>query len=181
MDKWEILSSRYLLRRKWMDVREDRVRLPNGTIIDEFHVLEYPDWVCTVPITADGHLVMVEQYRHGIQRLCLEFPAGVVEPEEDVLAGARRELLEETGYDAGRYEYVGRCAPEPSRHCNYAHIVVALEAGPVSDPKPDVDEVIRVTTWPVSEIRDLVEQGSFLHGVHHAAVLLSHLKGYVQL
>ncbi len=181
MHTWEILSSKYLLRRKWMDVREDRVRLPNGTIIDEFHVLEYPDWVCTLPITSDGKLVMVEQYRHGIRKLCLEFPAGVIDAGEDILAAARRELLEETGHDASRFEYVGRCAPEPSRHSNYAHIVAALDASPSREPEPDHDEVIRVTTWPLADLRRLVEQGSFVHGIHHAAILLGHLNGYLDV
>ncbi len=181
MDKWEVLSSRYVLRRKWMDVREDRVRLPNGTVIDEFHVLEYPDWVCTLPITVDGQLVMVEQYRHGVGRLCLEFPAGVIDPEEDVIAGARRELLEETGFDAARYEYVGQCAPEPSRHSNIAHIVVASGARCVKEPEPDHDEVIRVAVRPAGEVRSLMEEGHFVHGVHYAAILLAYLKGYVTL
>jgi 8-oxo-dGTP pyrophosphatase MutT (NUDIX family) len=181
MDNWEILTSRYLLRRKWMDVREDRVRLPNGTVIDEFHVLEYPDWVCVMPITPDGRFVMVEQYRHGIEHICLEFPAGVIDDGEEVLTAARRELLEETGYDADHFERIGRCAPEPSRHSNVAHIVVALGARPVREPEPDHDEVIHVTAWPVSDLRELIEQGHFVHGVHHAAILLGHLKGYVEL
>jgi 8-oxo-dGTP pyrophosphatase MutT (NUDIX family) len=181
MHKWEILSSKYLLRRKWIDVREDRVRLPNGAIIDEFHVLEYPDWVCTIPITTDGTLVMVEQYRHGIGQPCLEFPAGVIDSGEDILAAARRELVEETGHDARRFEYLGRCAPEPSRHSNYAHIVAALDARPSRAPEPDHDEVIHVTTWPLANVRQLVEQDSFVHGVHHAAILLGHLKGYLDL
>ncbi len=181
MENWEVLSSRYLLRRKWMDVREDRVRLPNGTIIDEFHVLEYPDWVCILPLTPAGELVLVEQYRHGVGRLCLEFPAGVVDDGEDILTAARRELLEETGFEANRYEVIGRCAPEPSRHSNFAHIVIAPGARPVQEPEPDHEEVLRVTTWPVARLQELIEQGHFVHGVHHAAILLSHLRGYIRL
>ncbi len=181
MGKWEILDSKYLLRRKWMDVREDRVRLPNGVIIDEFHVLEYPDWVCIVPVTDEGQLVMVEQYRHGIQRICLEFPAGVVETGEDVVATACRELLEETGYEAAEFVLLGECSPEPSRHSNTAHIVLAKGARATRPAAPDADEVISVRTWPADRIDELIRVESFVHGVHYAAVLFAFLKGHLRL
>jgi 8-oxo-dGTP pyrophosphatase MutT (NUDIX family) len=181
MDKWKILSSQYILRRKWMDVREDRVQLPTGVIIDEFHVLEYPDWVCVLPLTNDEEVVMVQQYRHGVERVCVEFPAGVVEPGEDVMEAAKRELLEETGYEATDWEYLGDCAPEPSRHSNRAHMVVARGGARAHAPRPDENEVISVRTLPVTELRQLIASDEFVHGVHHAALLLASLKGIITL
>ena len=95
--KWTILESEYLVRRPWLTARRDRVELPDGRIHDEYYVLEYPTWVNVIAITAEGEYVMVKQYRHGLGIVATELCAGVVEHGEDTLAGAQRELLEETG------------------------------------------------------------------------------------
>lgn len=73
--KWELVSSEYLFRRPWLTARRDVVRLPNGTEIPEFYVLEYPDWVNIIAVTADGEFVMIRQYRHGIDQTRYE-PCG---------------------------------------------------------------------------------------------------------
>src|SRR6516225_234135 len=96
---WDTLSSAYLSRKPWLTVRQDRVRLPNGAIIEEYNVLEYPDWVNIIALTHGGELVLVRQYRHGRRAVHFELPAGVCEADDpDPEATARRELLEETGY-----------------------------------------------------------------------------------
>ena len=181
MGKWEILNSHYLFRRKWMNVREDRVRLPNGVTIEEFHVLEYPDWVCILPLTDDYNVVLVEHYRHGIGRLGVEFPAGVVDPGVSVEAAARRELVEETGYEASEFVSLGAVAPEPSRHSNFAHIMVASGATRVREPKPDDNEVITVRRWPIRDLVHLLEEEQFVHSVHSVAILRAHLAGLVDV
>ena len=96
--KWRTLSSEYLIRRPWLTARRDTVELPNGTVNDEYYVLEYPDWVNVVAITTGGDFVFVRQYRHGIDEVCHEIVAGVIEPGEQPEAAARRELMEETGF-----------------------------------------------------------------------------------
>lgn len=101
MEKWKTLSSEYVMRRPWLTARRDRVMLPNGRINEEFYVLEYPTWVNVIARTADGHFVMVEQYRHGLNDIFVELCAGVVEEGETPLEGAKRELREETGYEGG--------------------------------------------------------------------------------
>ena len=174
---WKILDSRYLFRRKWMDVREDRVELPTGVIIDEFHVIEYPDWVCVLPITDDGSVVLVEQYRHGIGRLSTEFPAGVIDEGESILDAARRELLEETGYAARRWSELGSCTPEPSRHSNMAHFVLAGGAYRAARPAPDESENVRVRIETAGAIPGIIERKEMIHGVHLAAVMTAVLKG----
>ena len=97
---WKVKSSRYVIDRPWIKLREDHVVLPSGVEMEEFHVVEYPNWAATVCIDQDDNLVLVEQYRHGIHRSSLELPAGVIEPDEDPLEAAKRELIEETGYIA---------------------------------------------------------------------------------
>ena len=100
---WKLLASEYMIRRPpWLTVRHDRLELPNGNVIPDYYVLEYPPWVNIIPITEDGKIVMVTQYRHGIGRILTEIPAGVMEKEDvSPLAAAQRELMEETGYGGG--------------------------------------------------------------------------------
>ena len=86
----------------------------------EFLVLEAPDWVNVVAVTRSGDgedcFLMVRQFRHGAQMITTEFPAGLIEPGEDPLAAARRELEEETGYRAGKMTLIGKVSPNPGLH-----------------------------------------------------------------
>lgn len=173
MHEWKVLESRYLLKRWWMNLREDRVLLPNGTEIDEFHVIEYPDWCSVVCFTARGELVMVEQYRHGIGRMSLELPAGAMEPGEPALDAARRELLEETGYDAEQWTPLGRCAPEPSKHSNYAYLFRADGAVKIDEQDLDATEHMAVRLVDPADLPRLIQEGDIVHGIHVAALLMA--------
>ncbi len=177
MKRWQVLEQAYLLRRWWMNLRVDRVRLPSGEEIEEFHVIEYPDWVCVLCLTEDEQLVMVEQYRHGLGVISLELPAGGVEPDEEPLEAARRELLEETGYVADRWEPLGRCAPDPSKHTNLAHIFVARNARRVAPPRLDPGEDMEVRLVAPAEALRLADEGQVVHGIHAAALFWAHFRG----
>lgn len=167
---WTTKSSRYLLKRWWMNLREDHVVLPDGRELPEFHVVEYPDWTCVVCLTPDGRYVMVEQYRHGIGQVGLEFASGTVDEGETPLEGARRELLEETGFAAEDWFDLGRCAPEPSKHTNWAHLFVAMGARPISQPKLDEGEDLRVCLLEPAELAAATRDGRLVHGIHLAAL-----------
>ncbi|WP_456424966.1 NUDIX hydrolase [Rhodocaloribacter sp.] len=177
MKPWETLKSRYLLKRWWMNLRVDHVRLPGGAELPEFHVIEYPDWACVVCFAEDGRLVMVEQYRHGIRRVSLEFPAGAVDPGEDRMAAARRELLEETGYAADEWMLLGQCSPEPSKQTNYAHLFVARGARRVADPAFDEGEDLRLCLLEPDEVFRRAESGEMIHGIHLAALFWARHRG----
>lgn len=177
--RWTTLSSKTLLERWWLTLREDRVRLPTGAEIDEFHVAEYPDWALAVAITDGGEAVLVEQYRYAVDRVALEFAAGVVAPDEPPLVAARRELLEETGYEADDWTSLGRCAVEPARHTNYGHLFVARGARQVQAPTLDDTEDLRVRLVTAASLADLVEQGAIVHGTHIAAVFWALQRGLI--
>lgn len=181
MQPWKIKSSRYLLKRWWMNVREDHVLLPDGGELPEFHVLEYPDWTCVLCFTPGGELVMVEQYRHGVQRFSLELPGGAVEPGEDPIVAAKRELLEETGYSSERWSSLGRCASEPSKHTNYAYFFVAREAVRVAEPDPDDSEYLRVEEVEPGRLRALIESERIIHGTHMTALFRAISEGILQV
>lgn len=167
---WTQLASVRLLERWWMTLRRDRVRLPTGVVIDEYHVAEYPDWVAVLALTPEGEAVLVEQYRYGIERASLECPAGAIDPGEAPEAAARRELREETGFEAERWTAVARLAVEPSRHTNWAHLFVAEGAERVAEPDLDATEDLVVRRYPAAELPTLIDEGRIVHGIHAALV-----------
>ena len=179
-EPWTTLASRPLLERWWMTIREDRVRLPNGHVLDEFHVVEYPDWACVLPITDDGRAVLVEQYRHSVGRVGVECPAGAIDPGEDPEAAVRRELLEETGYEAEAWTYLGKLAVEPGRHTNYGHLFVAHGARRVAEPHLDASEDLRLRLVPAASVPALVEAGEIEHGTHAALVFWALSRGLLE-
>lgn len=179
MKPWTVLKSRYLLERWWMNLREDHVRLPDGHEMPEFHVVEVPDWACVLCRTEAGEVVMVEQYRHGVGRSSLELPAGALDPGEPALAAARRELREETGYAARHWRLLGRCAPEPSKQTNHAHLFVADGARRVAEPAPDAGEALRVRLVSPADLLRLADEGEMIHGIHLAAVFWARHRGWL--
>ena len=95
---WEVLDSEYVFKRLWLTARRDHVKLPTGAEINDFYVLEYPDFCNVVAITKDNKFLMERQYRHAQHLTAIEIPAGCVEKGETSLEAAQRELYEETGY-----------------------------------------------------------------------------------
>ena len=78
---WEKLSSKYLVKENWATLRVDTCRMPDGTIIPDYYVLEYPDWVNAVALTSDKQVILVKQYRHAAGEVILELPGGCIESD----------------------------------------------------------------------------------------------------
>jgi len=178
---WEVLSSRVLVERRWLTIREERVRLANGHEIGEYHLLESPEWASVVAVTDDQQVVMVRQYRHGAARSALELPAGVIDPTEAPLAAARRELEEETGFLAQDFHPLTVMFAEPARNRARAHFFVALGAQPSGTVRLDASEDLSLEMVPARELVPRFEAGEIVHAVHIAAILLAGRRGFLDL
>ena len=164
-----------------MTLRVDRVRLPHGPVLDEYHVAEYPEWACVLALTPAREAVLVEQYRYGIDRVSLECPAGAVDAGEAPLEAAQRELLEETGYRAHQWTALGALAVEPARHTNYGHLFVAHDVERVADPALDEAEDLTTRLVRADSLTDRVRSGEIVHGIHAALVFWAEREGLLDV
>ena len=166
---WKVLETNYFRPR----FRIDKCELANGNLLDAT-IFEFRSWANIVALTKNDEVILVKQYRHGICDVLLEFPGGVVEDGEDPIDGARRELLEETGYQASNWTQVGQIYPNPALQTNTLFCYLALDAEKVSDQNLDAGEDIEVHLLPLDELIELAKRGQFQHGLM-TAVLFSAL------
>jgi ADP-ribose pyrophosphatase len=151
-----------------MRLRVDELELPDGTIVSDYYVRESEGFAVIFPVTQDGRIVLVRQYRYGSDAIHLELPAGGPDAGEDLSACAARELREETGYSAARWEFVGAFYTEPARGSSRAHVFLATDAKQTSEPHPDPTEVMEVELTSFEEFRRMLEDGRIDTG--HALV-----------
>ena len=133
--------------------------LPNG-VEGEWECIRHPGGALAVPITPEGQLVLVKQYRFALQGRLLEFPAGTVEPSEDPAETIQRELEEETGYRASQWRSLGKfpLAPGYSDEYIYAYLAEGLEKL-AQPPEQDEDEDIEVVLMTFAEFEQAVRNG----------------------
>ncbi len=123
---WQTLNRDSLLEAPpWLRVWRETVRLPEGQVVEDYHIVEIPDFAVVVPFTRRGRLVVERHYRHGVRRVVLGLPAGQGESGENPEAAARRELLEETGYGGGLWRSLGVYTISDSRIRGNAHLFAA--------------------------------------------------------
>lgn len=157
---WETLARREVLdRRPWLRVWSEDVLLPDGRVIEDFSTIEMPDYAMVVALTDDGLVVAERNYKHGPRRVGLHLPAGYLEPGEDPLAAARRELLEETGYAAERWATLGSFAIDGNRGGGTGHFFLAHGARLVAPPDAGDPEEIAVELLPLDALLAATRNG----------------------
>ncbi len=162
---WERVETRLRGDYKVFRVREDRARSPRTGKPHRFYVVESADWVNCLPVTDDGELICVRQYRHGTQSAALEIPGGLIDKGELPEVAARREMLEETGYVARDLVHLGSMRPNPAIQNNTCHYFLARGATLVSRQHLDQAEDIEVVPVPVAALLRMVAEGEFWHGI----------------
>ena len=169
--KWKILSSEYLFNELWFKVRKDRCETPQGKIVDPYYVYEFPTWVTALAITEDGMVLLERQYRHAIGEICVEIPGGCVDDTDASLEEAiRRELLEETGYEFTKYEYLGRISANPSTNSNLMHMYLATGGKKIAKQNLDHNEEIEIELVTMQKLKEMLRENQFLQAMHLSCI-----------
>lgn len=170
--KWKTLSSEYLFNDQWFKVRKEKCETPAGKIVDPYYVYEFATWVAAVPVTEDGKVVMVRQYRHALGETCIEIPGGCVDDtDNDFEAAVKRELLEETGYNFSSYEYLGKISPNPSTNSNLLHMFLAKGGKKISLQNLDYNEEIEVILLSIDELKQLLKENKIVQSMHVSCIM----------
>ena len=167
---WKLLNRDIVFQDTWVQLEASRCELPDGRIIAPFYIRRDPDFAVVVAVTKDKRLVLVRQYRLGAEKVLLELPAGCIEKGEDPKVAAGRELLEETGYQAGNLQFLLKTAPNASNSTAYAYCYLATDVELVAAQHLDAMEDVAVEYMDLCEARSALRDGVFEQAVHVAAL-----------
>ena len=187
---WEEIKTEHIVKDEWIDFRKTAYRFPDGSVFEPFYSYSRRNYVVIVASDTEGNYICVRQFRQGIKEVTTEFPAGGLERKdgkeygfaetgnavEDPLAAAKRELLEETGYESEEWTHLLTVPSNATIADNYVYIYMAKNCRRVSGQNLDETEVLNVELHSEDEIEDLITKGGFQQCVHITAWLLSRRK-----
>jgi len=165
VDRWDLIKSTIQGEYRVFRVREDRTRSPRTGDEHSFYVIESSDWINVIPVTPEGKIVFIRQYRHGTEQITLEVPGGMIDPGESGEEAARRELREETGYDTDEILYLGNVAPNPAIHNNLCHSYLARNVHIFGSQRLEGTEDIDVLLVDPAEVPRLIVDGAINHAL----------------
>lgn len=169
--KWKTISSEYIYKDTWLTARKDKCLKPDGGIAYPYYVLEFPEWVTALAFTEEGKILLVKQYRHAIDEVCVEIPGGCVdESDADFEDAIRRELLEETGFAFESVYSLGRISANPSTNANLMHMFVALGGKKIQGQELDPNEQIEVLEVTLDELYQLMDEKRILQAMHISTI-----------
>ncbi|MEL6457850.1 MAG: NUDIX hydrolase [Cyanobacteria bacterium J06636_27] len=173
LEKWNTLQSEMALNHPWCKVRRDKIKLPDGKIIDDYFVNIRPDVAIVLPITHNQEVVFVKQYRHAVGDFFIELPAGGFNAEQESgEVAAIRELEEETGYVASNIKKIATFYDKPSKDTNQLHLFLAENVVKTGKLKLDITEEIEVILIPVDGVIEQIKKGKICVAGTVAALFL---------
>ena len=183
---WEEVKVEHVVKDEWIDFRRSAFRMPDGTVFEPFYTYSRRDYVVIVASDTEGKYLCVRQFRQGIRRVTEEFVAGGIErtdgrqygrdsdeAAEDALLAAKRELLEETGYESDDWKALAVIPSNATIADNYAHIFVAKNCKKVAGQSLDSTEFLCVRRHSADEIEAMIKSGEFPQMAHITAWLIS--------
>lgn len=171
--EWEEISCEHLVTDEWIDIRRSAYRFPDGSVFEPFYSYSRRSYVVIVATDTNGDLLCVRQYRQGIKKVTTEFVAGGIEKDEDIEAAAKRELLEETGYESDEWKFLLKIPSNATIADNYAYIFKAEGCRKVGTQSLDETEFLNVEKHSPEEIEELIKTEKFQQSVHVMAYLLA--------
>ena len=185
--EWQEVSCEHIVKDEWIDFRKSAYKLPDGTVFEPYYSYSRRDYVVIVATDENGEYICVRQYRHGIKRVTTEFCAGGIErfdgseygkssdadAVEDKLTAAKRELMEETGYESNDWKFLISVPSNATMADNYANIFVAKNCRKVSGQNLDDTEFLNVHTYSRQQIDDMIKTGEFPQMAHILALYLA--------
>ncbi|WP_155476756.1 NUDIX hydrolase [Heliobacterium mobile] len=176
IQRWSKGKSETVIRNQWINLTSNEF-FNDGVKIAPYYLFHYPDWVVVVPVTKQGKIVLVRQYRPGIDQVDWELPSGAMDKRDDSPeAAAVRELREETGYAGVEAEFIASLTVHPSAFCNRCYIFLVQESEKVSEPQPDETEWIESAEFTWSQLEDMIMQSEFIMAPHIGALYQTRLK-----
>lgn len=169
---WKIIGSKSL----YPGIRLDTCELPNGHVLDA-HLLDYDDEIMVFALTGDQEVVLIRQYRHGVQKVILELPGGSVDDGESALEAAKRELMEETGYASDIFIEVGCISPNPAIYTNKIYSFLAMDVEQTGKQRAYDAEMSEVVLTPLEEMLAMAQRGELLHSLNISTIF--HVLGYL--
>lgn len=160
MEKWKTIQSNYIYQTPFGNLRKETCELPNGKVIEDYYVHEYPNWVNAVVITADGQMVLVNQYRHAARDFFLEIPAGKAEPGESQQQAIVREVKEETGMASSSEPILlSECMVNPAIQDNTVTTYLITGAVKTSEQSLDDTEEMDIHLLNLDDVESKIHAG----------------------
>ncbi len=166
---WAFLYSKILQSCRVFAMRMERYRSPRTGQEHDFYLIDSPDWVNVIPLTADGKMILVKQFRFGTKEFSLEIPGGMLDDGDSPAGAAIRELREETGFIGDEPEYLGFVHPNPAIHTNRCYTYLIKNVLFEKPPEQDSTEDVEVEIVPLGDIPKLIQDGIITHALVIAA------------
>lgn len=171
---WKVLEDEILFDTPYIRARRQKCETMRGAIVDPYHVFDMPSWAAMLPITPDAEVVLVNNYRHGAERVMLELPGGIIDDTDpDNASAVARELREETGYEAEKIFALPPIHPYPGRFRQKAYPYLGIGAVKAHEQALEEDEDLEVITIPLADAFRLFADGSVDVAAVHAGIMLS--------
>ena len=182
--EWEEISREHIVQDEWIDFRKSSYRYPDGRVFEPFYSISRRDYTVTVACDEEGRYLCVRQFRQGIRQVTTEFPAGGIEKTDGQEHGekaygnfalhcAKRELMEETGYETSDWTHLITVPSNATISDNYVHVFLARNCRKVAGQRLDETECLHVVKHSAQEIETMIHAGRFQQAVHIMAWLLA--------
>ncbi len=176
MEKWKVLDKQILIDAPVFKFMRYKFLHSQKNTVHNFYILDTSDWVNIIPLTDDNQVVLIKQYRAGINDITVEIPGGIIDAGESPIEAAKRELEEETGYVGDEFELLGFTHPNPSFITNKCFFVLARNVKPLGKTNFDPSEYIETFTVPLEKIQEMIKKGEITHALSLNAFTLFQAK-----